>query len=75
MSDDISAQEFGRLQSEVAALRREVDRLIPAVENLTQALNQTQGGWRVLVTVGTIGAAIGSIVGPVLGRIVRLIAL
>lgn len=75
MPDDISAQEFGRLQSEVAALRREVDRLIPAVENLTQALNQTQGGWRVLVTVGTIGAAIGSIVGPVLGRIVKLIAL
>jgi hypothetical protein len=28
-----------------------------------------------LVTVGTIGAAIGSIVGPVLGRIVKLIAL
>lgn len=75
MPDDISAQEFGRLQSEVAALRREVDRLIPAVENLTQALNQTQGGWRVLVTVGTIGAAIGSVVGPVLGRIVKLIAL
>ena len=75
MPDDISAQEFGRLQSEVAALRREVDRLIPAVENLTQALNQTQGGWRVLVTVGTIGAAIGSIVGPVLGRIVKLISL
>lgn len=75
MHDDISAQEFGRLQSEVAALRREVDRLIPAVENLTQALNQTQGGWRVLVTVGTIGAAIGSIVGPVLGRIVKLITL
>lgn len=75
MPDDISAQEFGRLQSEVAALRREVDRLIPAVENLTQALNQTQGGWRVLVTVGTIGAAIGSIVGPVLGRIVKLIEL
>lgn len=75
MPDDISAQEFGRLQSEVAALRREVDRLIPAVENLTQALNQTQGGWRVLVTVGTIGAAIGSIVGPVIGRIVKLIAL
>lgn len=75
MPDDISAQEFGRLQSEVAALRREVDRLIPAVEKLTQALNQTQGGWRVLVTVGTIGAAIGSIVGPVLGRIVKLIAL
>ena len=75
MPDDISAQEFGRLQSEVAALRREVDRLIPAVENLTQALNQTQGGWRVLVTVGTIGAAIGSIVGPVLGRIVKLIGL
>ena len=75
MPDDISAQEFGRLQSEVAALRREVDRLIPAVENLTQALNQTQGGWRVLVTVGTIGAAIGSIVGPVLGRIVKLITL
>lgn len=75
MPDDISAQEFGRLQSEVSALRREVDRLIPAVENLTQALNQTQGGWRVLVTVGTIGAAIGSIVGPVLGRIVKLIAL
>lgn len=75
MPDDISAQEFGRLQSEVVALRREVDRLIPAVENLTQALNQTQGGWRVLVTVGTIGAAIGSIVGPVLGRIVKLIAL
>lgn len=75
MPDDISAQEFGRLQSEVAALRREVDHLIPAVENLTQALNQTQGGWRVLVTVGTIGAAIGSIVGPVLGRIVKLIAL
>ena len=75
MPDDISAQEFGRLQSEVAALRREVDRLIPAVENLTQALNQTQGGWRVWVRVGTIGGAIGSGGGAGLGRIVTLVAL
>lgn len=74
MPDDISAQDFGRLQAEVAALRREVDRLIPAVEELTKALNQSQGGWRVLVTVGTIGAAIGSFVGPMLSKITRIFA-
>lgn len=74
MPDDISAQDFGRLQAEVAALRREVDRLIPAVEELTRALNQSQGGWRVLVTVGTIGAAIGSLLGPVLSKLARLFA-
>lgn len=72
MPDDVNPQEFGRLQAEVQSLRREVDRLIPAVEALTRALNETQGGWRMLVTVGTVGAAIGSMIGPVLGRITRI---
>jgi len=63
----IDPQEFGGLQAEVAAQRRDMDRMSRAMEEMASALQamQTQlaearGGWKVLLMVGGASATAGA---------------
>lgn len=62
----IDPQEFGRLEAEVIALRRDNDRLIGLLEKLEQRLMniegqlaQANGGWRVLMAIAGASASLG----------------
>lgn len=64
---DIDAQEFGRLQAEVAGLRRDNDRQLELLEKLTtevagmrKDMAEATGGWRMLMAMGGGAAAAGS---------------
>lgn len=76
---DFDLQEFGRLQAEVSALRRDNDRLLEAllklttkIEGIERQLSEAKGGWKVLMVVGgasaTLGGFITSLVSHFLGR-------
>ena len=65
---DINAQEFGRLQAEVSALRRDQDKQTELIERISEqlkdmqdTLSEAKGGWRVLMLVGGAGAAAGTV--------------
>jgi hypothetical protein len=51
---DIPPQEFGYLQATVDKLEDRVEKLTVAVETLTATLNQTKGGWKLLVALGSV---------------------
>lgn len=62
----IDPQEFGRLEAEVAALRRDNDRLMvlmerfdTKLENIESKLSEARGGWRALMLIGGASAAMG----------------
>ncbi len=80
MPDEISPQEFGRLQAEVEALRRDMDRqglMLQTITNQLQSiesrLSEANGGWKVLMAIGGASAALGATVAPIAGRVLRLI--
>lgn len=52
--------EFGRLQEQVAGLQDAVQKLDNSVQKLTDALSESRGGWKVLVTLGTVAVAVSS---------------
>lgn len=65
----INLQEFGRLQSEVATLRRDQDRqlemltkLVEDVGTIKDKVSEVRGGWKVLTAVGGAAAGIGGVV-------------
>jgi len=80
MPDDINPQEFGRLQAEVQALRRDQDKqttmletLINEMSEMRTQLSEAKGGWKVLMALGGGAAALGSIAGPIVGRIFKIV--
>lgn len=65
---DIDPQEFGRLEAEVAGLRRDNDRLIGLLERLEGRLKsiedqlaQANGGWKVIMAIGGASATAGGV--------------
>ena len=63
----IDPQEFGRLQAEVAAQRRDMDRMAAAMSEMAASVKamQTQlaearGGWKTLLMVGGAAATAGA---------------
>lgn len=70
LDDRISPREFGRLESEVAALTELVEAQTIAMQgmkaqldSMNQTLTEARGGWRMLMVVGggmaSLGAALG----------------
>mgnify|MGYP000025147615 CR=1 FL=1 len=70
MDDRISPREFGRLESEVAALTEmvkaqsaDMQELKSKLDAMNQTLTEAKGGWRMLMVVGggmaSVGAALG----------------
>jgi hypothetical protein len=57
----IDPQDFGRLEGEVTALRREVDLMRDDIKELLAAVESARGGWRVLLAVGAAAGALGGL--------------
>lgn len=65
---DIDPQEFGRLQAEVVALRRDNDRMLEmlgklttSVDSINEKLSEAKGGWRLLMLLGGAAATLGGL--------------
>lgn len=58
MSDGIDPRDFGRLEAEVAALKKTVDQMAADMRAIRTTLDAAGGGWRVLVAVGAASGAI-----------------
>lgn len=63
---DIDPIEFGRLQSEVATLRRDNDRQLVLLEQLAKDVGamkeqmvEARGGWKLLMLLGGSAASLG----------------
>ncbi len=57
----IDPQEFGRLQADVDHLSSAVDELRKDVKELLAVVENARGGWKTLVAIGGVSAAVGSI--------------
>lgn len=65
----IDPQEFGRLQAEVAAQRRDLDRMAQALQDMAasvkamqEQLAEARGGWKLLLLVGGASATVGALI-------------
>lgn len=58
MSTNIDPRDFGRLEAEVAALKKAVDAMAADMKAVRSALDAAGGGWRVLVAVGAASGAL-----------------
>lgn len=66
---DINPQEFGRLQAEVLAQRRDLDRMATSLDEMAKAMHamqdqlaQARGGWKTLMLVGGAAATCGALI-------------
>lgn len=75
----IDPVQFGRVQAEVEALRRDADKLlqtqqeqIQMLQKLNEQLTEARGGWKMLMLIGgasaTFGALVSKILAPVVGK-------
>lgn len=54
----IDPRDFGKLEAEVAILRAQVSAMAEDMKAVRSVLDQTKGGWFVIVLAGTISGAI-----------------
>lgn len=64
---EIDPVEFGALKAELAAQRRDIDRIVARMDEMTDAvrkiertLSEARGGWKALVWVSGISGTLGS---------------
>lgn len=81
MHVDIDPQEFGKLQAEVASLRRDLDHMARMLDgitaqltNINERLSEAKGGWKMLMAIGGASAAFGATVGPVIPKLLKFFA-
>lgn len=67
MADQVDPRVFGQLEgavkgldSKVGDLEAKVERMTLKVDNLIEIVTEAKGGWRTVVWLGSIAAAIGS---------------
>lgn len=58
MTDGIDPRDFGRLEAEVASLKKTVDQMAADMRAIRTTLDAAGGGWRVLVAVGAASGAV-----------------
>jgi chromosome condensin MukBEF ATPase and DNA-binding subunit MukB len=66
---EISAREFGQLETEVKHLRGEVENLVKTLDTMAgqiremrDAMAQAKGGWKTVMTLVSISGAIGALI-------------
>ena len=62
----IDPRDFGRLEAEVAALKKTVDAMAADMKAIRSTLDAAGGGWRVLVAVGAASGAVTALLIKVL---------
>jgi uncharacterized coiled-coil protein SlyX len=65
----IDPQEFGRLQAEVQAQRRDLDRMAGSLDVMAKSLtaiqdqlSEARGGWKIMLMVGGASATVGAVI-------------
>ena len=58
---DIDLIEYGEMRAAVQQLTRTVATLELTVSNMNNIMQQASGGWKTIITVGSVGGAVGSI--------------
>jgi len=61
--NDISPREYGQLEAEVAHLQRTVNIMQEDIRIMRDLMEQSRGGWRMLMLLGGAGATLGSVIG------------
>jgi hypothetical protein len=54
----IDPRDFGRLEAEVLILQKQVEAIAENMKAIRSLLDQTKGGWRVIVAVAGITSAL-----------------
>ena len=57
---DIDLIEYGEMRAAVQQLTRTVASLEVTVSNMNNIMQQASGGWKTIITVGSVGGIIGS---------------
>ena len=57
---DIDLIEYGEMRAAVQQLTRTVASLEITVSNMNNIMQQASGGWKTIITVGSVGGIIGS---------------
>ena len=60
--ETIDPRDFGKLESQVAQLVKDMDEMKANVQAMRDMMEQSKGGWRTLVFLGGIASAMGAIV-------------
>lgn len=59
-------RDLGRMEAQIAAMCKKLDKLDAAVEAINSTLSEARGGWRTLMWVSGASAAIGGLVAKLL---------
>jgi hypothetical protein len=66
---EVNPQEFGRLQAEVAELRRDQEQIMVLLSKMTadlsavrEQLAEARGGWRLMMGLGGAAATLGGFI-------------
>lgn len=60
-------RDVGRIEGQVEALERRLADMQDKVDEMHRVLMRAQGGWRMLLMVGSLSAAIGAVLTKVIG--------
>lgn len=64
-------RDIGRLEGRVMALESTVAEMKEMIGDMHETITQAKGGWKTLIVVGSIGAAIGTGLTKLLGVFVK----
>lgn len=67
---EIDPREYGQLETRVAHLENSVNNMANDVKAMRDILEQSKGGWRVMVFVGGAAASAGGVVAWIVSHIV-----
>lgn len=59
----IDPRDFGKLESQVTQLVKDMDEMKENVQAMRNLMEQSKGGWRVLVFLGGIAGTVGGCIG------------
>lgn len=66
-------QQIGALQADMTNVKTDVEEIRDDVREMRDILLKAQGGWRTLVVLGTISAALGAIATKLFGWLLPLL--
>lgn len=72
MSDEAQLhRDLGRLEGRVMALESQVSEMKDMLSDMHETILAAKGGWKTLIAVGSIGAALGTLFAKLAGAIWR----
>lgn len=63
MTDPISAREYGQLEQQVKQLTADVHSMRATMEEMNSFMQQSKGGWKVIVILSGVMGAVGGAIG------------